>query len=172
MSLVYLVSSTPEARQPCSEDAECTAAANGQCRPPLGTAEPAVCAYAGIDRGEGCNSDAECTVLPDGRCNETIFGLECRYNECAIDADCAPGFRCNCSDVARCLPAECSGDSDCTPGFACAALPPLECGNVRPPVGYYCHGPADQCQSGANGVPCSFDPARGAWLPGSMCYAP
>ncbi|MEO8183519.1 MAG: hypothetical protein ABI895_32195 [Deltaproteobacteria bacterium] len=167
--------SVPE--QPCEQDAECLQLPGGRCMPGQGggqtfcyptgecsrTSVPAPsCVYPSL-YGSACRSDSECSAAPGGRCELWLGPTTCMYNEC--EASCGPSARCECQDLRRCLPAECLRDADCGAGFRCEGTLDLPCGNLYPPVGYYCHAEQDECQSDADcgGQSCVFDPALSFW---------
>lgn len=166
--------------QSCARDADCTFFADGRCAPQIeggfDTCYPTrecetvplmACAYPGQDFA--CGSDADCMPAPDGRCQLGIYFTQCAYNECQSDADCGPDSRCDCQGVNRCVASECSSDTDCGAGLRCQSSLALQCGNITPPVGYYCHTEQDECQSDADcpsfvAPSCVHDPALARWV--------
>jgi hypothetical protein len=160
----------------CERDADCNAAPGGLCAGnvsgaallcfPTGecrTSADAVCAYPSLS--QPCERDADCTAAPGGACRLELSFSECAYNECDDADDCGPAARCECLGVRRCVPANCFADSDCAAGYPCAPTLALQCGNLNPTAGYYCHGASDECQSDSDcaGLSCVFDAAVERW---------
>ncbi|HEY3452040.1 MAG TPA: hypothetical protein VGK67_37115 [Myxococcales bacterium] len=76
-----------------------------------------------------CAQDSDCTAGTNGRCGRNIPPpvLECTYDECFRDSDCAGAGPCQCRRASsssapnRCIRgAECTLDSDCGPGGFCS----------------------------------------------------
>jgi hypothetical protein len=164
----------------CEQDSECTFRPGGKCRPSIGGGDTSciptgecqtIPVYAcGYPLDAVCHSDADCMAAPGGTCKLSIAG-ECLYNECQSDSDCGPRARCDCQEVRRCLEAQCYSADDCG-GFACDASPPLVCGNIYPPIGYYCRSEQDECRSGDDCVGdrrCVYDPGVSHWRCGDDC---
>jgi hypothetical protein len=170
----------------CELDSECTFRSGGACRPRIAggdvlcdrtgkceTIPSYSCAY--FPYVSDCHRDADCTAAPGGACRLSL-GTECLYNECQVDSDCGPMARCDCQDVRRCVPAQCFSEDDCA-GLACSPSLALQCGNIYPPVGYYCRTAQDECQSDDDcmaacaatrtsppcGSSCVYDPAVSHW---------
>jgi hypothetical protein len=167
----------------CEQDSECTFRPGGTCRPTLGAGDTTCiptgecqtiplysCGYPAFS--EDCHSDADCTAAPGGTCQLSVAG-QCRYNECQVDSDCGPMARCDCQEVNRCVEAQCFSADDCG-GFACDASLALMCGNIYPPVGYYCRSAQDECRGNddcAGNRSCVYDPAVSHWACSSdVCY--
>src|SRR4051794_9907311 len=81
--------------------------------------------FAGGGGDAVCSSDSDCTEKPLGHCEVPNFhggpvsGFECQYG-CQRDADCAPGFLCQCADpVGACVKTNCQSDADCGSGLLC-----------------------------------------------------
>jgi hypothetical protein len=100
-----------------------------------------------------CTRSADCTQRARGRCNgyERDGGVvdfpRCGYEECASNADCAAGERCECSfhGLLRCVHVGCERDGDCAPGQRCARTV-LGCYEYA--LGdYLCTTPSDECLS-------------------------
>jgi hypothetical protein len=111
--------------------------------------------------GPACSSHEDCAGGDNGRCQR--FGLRCTYDECTRDTDCPPGNLCDCAGGSdgqhRCLQAGCRTDADCA-GRHCSPSPDFSCADRSQIVGYYCHGPDDECQADADCAGyCAYDPA-------------
>ncbi len=99
-----------------------------------------------------CNQDSDCTQGKNGRCGYSRIGLQCSYDTCNADVDCANGGVCMCRtspmDNNHCVgganAGACRVDADCGPKGACS--PSLgSCGNYGGVQGYYCHTSNDTC---------------------------
>ncbi len=97
----------------------------------------------------------------------------CAPDECNTDGDCAEGFGCACAadyyggngiHGNLCVPAQCRVDADCKAPGVCS---PTLSGACRSLVGYYCHSPADTCNTDADCCAdtsrCEYQPALGHW---------
>lgn len=110
---------------------------------------PAVDASGGEGFPGGCGADADCCDGDNGRCVWGRGGPFCSYDRCFEDSDCEEDQLCACNGARdggnACIEAGCHtdqecGDYKCTPSLG-------SCGHYSPPVGYYCHTAADDCQS-------------------------
>ncbi len=128
-----------------------------------------------------CSQDTDCSDFPPGACHNQFGYCLCRY-PCQTDDDCGPMGACACDTqyepslfesfqgglytFTNCVSATCRSDEDC-PGMYTCGLSPDYCGGVE---GFFCHGPADECQSNSecdiNGEPgrCSYDEDEARWL--------
>ncbi len=144
-----------------------------------------------LDRGPGmppdasagatCTRDADCTMGLRGRCMQvTRCGgacqtrVECTYDDCAADADCAALRVCSCrpspSSNARnaCLPAgTCRVDADCAGGHGYCSPNPVGCTSFADSSdGYYCHTAQDDCTNDSDcgaGENCWYDASPKKW---------
>lgn len=177
-----------EPGEPCQSDTDCQALPEGSCVPSI-TGGGAYCYPTGVCESVAeqscnyaawnivCSSDAECTAAPGGRCQLEAHFTQCSYNECEPDSDCGPAARCECFGVRQCVRAACFSDADCGADLRCEPSQGLLCGNLNPPVGYYCHTEQDECRSDADCTPerapsgageswgssCVYDPALTSW---------
>lgn len=101
--------------------------------------------------GGTCLTDSDCTEQPLGFCGRTaVIGFSspvCRYG-CLQDADCGPGFVCQCGDpVGECVAANCQTDDDCGTGFLCALAAPVTANLCSAELVFSCETPADECRT-------------------------
>jgi hypothetical protein len=134
-----------------------------------------------------CTTDMDCAGIGFGQpgppvtCVDSPAGKVCGADQCATDADCAPGSACVClADVVirppgngsgglrpysnQCLPADCRVDSDCGDHGACSPTKNLYCSVTI--IGYQCHTCEDSCVDDADceqGSYCVFAPEVGKW---------
>ena len=115
-----------------------------------------------------------CVSATDCPGGEMCLKGMCGPDECHLDTDCSSGFACACAagyyggnaiHGNPCVPAQCRIDADCkTPGGTCAPSFSGRCGALS---GYYCHSPADTCNTDADccgSTPnCSYQPTLGHW---------
>lgn len=132
-----------------------------------------------------CNVDADCTRGLNGRCfmgNGLISAprLQCSYDACLSDGDCAQGFVCTCQPRGpldqgfvghQCVAANCATDTDCLAG--CCAPSRAFC-STEAKTGFFCRTNLDQCQTDADCVAdggvsphdgfCAFNPSLERWV--------
>lgn len=159
-------SSVPDAARP--DAGMCNDPSPGPSRPVAWECSP--CRQPGPDgvTGGECTSDTDCSAGDNGRCQWARIGGMCSYDECFSDAGCAPTELCACDGGFgggnACIEAGCHTDADCG-SFDCS--PTLgDCGHYFPPVGYFCHGPGDECYSDADCAEpgyCARNPLTGGW---------
>jgi hypothetical protein len=113
----------------CTEDADCTDAANGYCAP------------------YGANFAANAGMAAPGN--------HCQYG-CVEDSDCGSGQLCECGLLSgQCISASCKQDSDCGGELLCASYDSTPgCGIIA----YACQSPDDECTADAdcNGEVCTL----------------
>jgi hypothetical protein len=132
---------------------------------------------------EGCTSDADCNPngalgLPygKGRCIAFQGGMQCSYDQCLQDSECATGGVCSCQGQTRgwaarspgniCVMANCRTDADCTDTHACSPSVAFEGGPFYGVQGYFCHTKKDLCRQDSDCPAsqfCAFEPQAGAW---------
>jgi hypothetical protein len=133
---------------------------------------------------EGCATDADCNPdgarlsLPygKGRCVSFKGALQCSYDQCAQDSDCAAGGVCSCQGQTRgyagaspgntCVMANCRTDADCADTHACSPSVGFGGGPFYGVRGYFCHTKMDRCRQDADcaqGQSCAFEPQSGVW---------
>jgi hypothetical protein len=124
--------------------------------PPMGTpTDPCPTTGAGA-----CASDDECAVYPPtepkGYCAQAhnLANYCGCFMGCREDADCGPGFICQCgsSGFGQCAPATCASNADCGAGLACVrTLEGTPGGTCNPIEGspwlFVCQTPADTCRA-------------------------
>ncbi len=90
-----------------------------------------------------------------------IRGVSLRGDDRGLAFD---GEGTECFGVRRCIPADCFDDTACDVVIA-ASRRSHQCGDLNPPVAYYCHSGNDECQSNANcdRLSCVFDPDVSHW---------
>ncbi|MEY2936061.1 MAG: hypothetical protein RL033_6810 [Pseudomonadota bacterium] len=98
-----------------------------------------------------CLADSECTEKPLGFCGvvpspEFVNTYACQYG-CIADADCGPGFLCQCGDpVGTCQPANCQTDADCGDGLLCARGTRNTASSCYLSYEFFCETPQDECR--------------------------
>jgi hypothetical protein len=72
--------------------------------------------------------------------------------------------------VNQCLPGDCRTDADCKGGY-CSPTYDTTCGSYDGWVGFYCHGPSDDCTNDSDcvnaqgqGGYCAFGKEVGKWI--------
>jgi hypothetical protein len=108
----------------------------------------------------------------NGRCVVIGHNINCTYDDCEHDCDCAAGSTCACHDTAymgpfgnTCVPGNCRVDADCGPGGYCSPATYGGCSLS----GYYCHTASDQCIDDSDcltstaGSVCSYLAANQRW---------
>jgi len=107
-----------------------------------------------------CASDSDCPGFPPsepkGYCAQAhnLSGYCGCLTECHQDADCGPGWICECGVVpfGRCVMAQCATNADCAAGFACVATvvstPASPClpASTHSPTLFVCQTAADSCR--------------------------
>lgn len=119
--------------------------AASQPEPPADAGAPPVTKPPFENPEDECTRDSDCAQYERGFCD--VIGDEAFCNSgCRSDADCRPGYLCECGhdDVPGggvCLRGnDCILDADCAEGYLCASYTP-GCGFP----GFACQSPADQC---------------------------
>jgi hypothetical protein len=116
-----------------------------------------------------CASDDDCAVYPPtqpkGYCAQAhnLLGYCGCYSGCREDADCGPGWICECASlpVGQCVKAQCATNADCGAGYACVV-------SVEDTSGSACtlnptlSSPVFVCQTAADGCRGSTDCSDGA----------
>ena len=125
-----------------------------------------------------CASDDDCPgfppTQPKGYCAQAhnLAGYCGCFTGCHQDADCGPGWICECGVVPfnQCVMAQCTTNADCGAGFACVAtavsMPANPCSpaSSHPPTLFVCQTAADSCGgptdcTGADTI-CLYDGAQ------------
>jgi hypothetical protein len=118
----------------------------------------AIPAVNGGKPGGPCQTDADCKDHPDGRCvtilapSHTAPVVQCLYDACASDADCARGSICECgtgqgTSRNRCIPGNCHANVDCGDWACTETMSTFVAGNdARRVEGRFCKTREDQCR--------------------------
>ena len=124
---------------------------------PIGASDAGVTdageAPSGAAAGDKCGSDGDCTERPLGHCEDHFYGglnsggKFCEYG-CQLDADCGPGFLCQCGErIGACVRANCQTDSDCGSGLLCSrGTRSLNYGCSGTVYEFFCEQPDDACR--------------------------
>lgn len=131
-----------------------------------------------------CTKDADCTAGRNGRCLFRGFGaqiLQCSYDECLVDSDCAGNVPCDCrASASSSAPNVCGTGSNCRVNGDCGS-----CGWCSPSEAptafcfgrnttYFCHTPSDTCfdDTDCGSGSCNLDPMTHHWACVTVCAPP
>jgi len=148
-------------------------ACGGSRSMPVGRPTASACAATSFGTpnatARACAVDGDCA---DAGADTRCLGGKCGFDQCLVDADCASGQACRCSNQQRgnalggnsCVPTGCRVDADCGPRGTCSPDTSGHCGSLG---GDQCHSAADACNSDADccgSTPrCGYQPELGHW---------